>query len=420
MELIALILLVVIAIVVMPIVAIAMTRSNSRELREEIATLSDRLRDAESKLYKLIAERAVLRPAADEQPVIPEAKQSQPPAEPALPPQQVPVESAAATLSLAPAVAPLRVAEPPKTQAPSPTPTPPPPAPAAAPPQSSSAAKFFSLEERFGANWLNKLGIAILVVGLAFFLAYKLRTMGPAGKVLCGFAVSLALLGGGVWLERRPTYRIFARAGIGGGWALAFFTTFAMHHIAAARILNSLPADLVLMLLVAAGMVAHSLRYRSQTVTGLAFLLGFVTLLTSHLQAASGTIVFSLTASAILAVALVVVTTRRHWAALELAGLAAIYLTHFVWLTRVMPTNRAAFADFWPSTALIVLYWLIFRLAYVFRTPLNASEENLSSLAAVLNSGGVLALLKYQAAHPEWACWALAALGAAEMALAFR
>jgi hypothetical protein len=192
-----------------------------------------------------------------------------------------------------------------------------------------------------------------------------------------------------------------------------------MYHLPAARVVHSLPADLVLMLLVAAGMVAHSLRYRSQTVTGLAFLLGFVTLLTSHLEAASGTVVFSLTASAVLAIALVVVTTQRHWAALELAGLAAVFLTHFVWLSQVLPDNRAHFTEFWPSTCLILLYWLIFRLAYVVRTPRDQNEENLSSLSAVLNSGGVLGLLKYQSAHPEWAFWALAALGAVEMALAF-
>lgn len=292
----------------------------------------------------------------------------------------------------------------------------------AAPPvtDSTPVGRLFSLEERLGANWLNKLGIAILVIGLAFFLAFRLETMGPAGKVLCGYAVSLALLAGGVWLERKATYRIFARAGIGGGWALAFFTTFALHHIPAARVISSLPADLVLMLLVAAGMVAHSLLYRSQTVTALAFLLGFITLLTSHLESGEGTVIFSLSASAILALALVVVTARRHYAWLELAGLGAVYLSHLVWLARAMPAEHVDFAQFWPSTALILFYWLIFRAAYVLRTPLDKEEEKISSLAAVLNSSGVLALLKYQSVHPEWAFWALAALGALEMALAFR
>jgi hypothetical protein len=259
----------------------------------------------------------------------------------------------------------------------------------------------------------------MVVIGLALFLEIKLQTMGPAGKVLSGFSVSVALLAAGVWLELKAAYRIFARALIGGGWALAFFTTFAMHHLAAARVIHSLATDLVLMLLVAAGMVAHSLRYRSQTVTGLAFGLGFATLLTSHLENSDGTVVFSLTAAAVLALALVVVTTLRHWAWLELAGLIAIYLSHFIWLTRVLPDSPAPFAQFWPSTALILFYWLIFRLAYVLRKPVDKTEENISSLSAVFNSMGVLGLLKYEATHPEWAFWALAALGACEMALAF-
>ena len=283
----------------------------------------------------------------------------------------------------------------------------------------SAKARIFSLEETLGANWLNKIGIASLVIGLAFFLAWKLQTWGPEGKVLCGFAVSLALLGGGVWLERKPTYRVFARGGIGGGWALAYFTTFAMYHLQAARVLDSLPADLALMLLVAAGMVGHSLRYRSQTVTSLAFLLGFGTLITSHIENPNQTVEFSLIASAILAIALVVVTTIRHWAALELCGLVAVYVSHFVWLNEVLPANHAEFAEFWPSTALILLYWLIFRLAYVMRTPLDKREESLSSVSAILNSGGVLGLLKFQSAHPEWAFWALVVLGVFEMGLAY-
>ena len=237
--------------------------------------------------------------------------------------------------------------------------------------------------------------------------------MGPLGKVLTGYTVSLALLLGGLWLERKNTYRIIARAGIGGGWALGFFTTFAMHHLNAAHVINSLALDLVLMLIVAGGMVAHSLRYKSQTVTSLAFLLAFATLLTSHLESQ---LVFSLSASAVLAIALVTITIRMHWARLELAGLIAVYLTHFFWLTRVIPNgNPHAFTAFWPSTALILLYWLIFRVAYL----VDSKEVPERHLSAVLNAIGVLGLLKFQSVHPEWAWWALALLGVIEFSLAW-
>jgi len=419
-------------ILILAIVVIGIWQSGkdaTARLRDEVADLSRTI----DHLRTMIATLQPSQPAAAE-PVAPIKVEV--PAPP--PPTPAEPEKAAAAYQPAPAIAaftpaqeaphslpaePPRIAPPAPPLAREPVPALPMKAPAlsvtANEMEEETPRNLFSFEETLGGNWLNKLGIGILVLGVASFLAFKLQTWGPAGEVLCGYAVSLALLAAGVWLERKPTYRIFARGGLGGGWALAFFTTFALHHIPAARVLNSLAADLILMLIVAACMVTHSLRYRSQTVTGLAFLLGFATLLTSHLEASNDTLVFSLAASAVLALGLVAVTTARHWAKLELVGLAAVYLTHWVWLARVLPAKPTVFAEFWPSTILILLYWLIFRMAYVFRTPLDAQEENLSSLTAVLNSTGVLGLLKLQSAHPEWAFWALAALGAVEMALAF-
>ena len=273
-----------------------------------------------------------------------------------------------------------------------------------------------NLEERLGTNWLNKLGIVILVFGVSLFLAFQLRTLGPLGKVLVGYAVCATLLIGSLVLERRHKYRIFVRAGIGGGWALTFFTTYAMYHIPATHVLSSQGIDLALMLFVAVGMVWHSLRYESQVVTGLAFLLAFSTVTISHVT------VFSLVASGILAVGLVYVTSREHWVELELAGLVCVYLNHFLWLKRLLPATGGPghpFPEFFPSVGLIVFYWLVFRLAYVRRVPRSDKEELVSTVAAVLNSAGVLVLLRYQSFHREWAFLALLAFGVAEMLLAF-
>ena len=183
--------------------------------------------------------------------------------------------------------------------------------------------RVLSIEEMLGANWLNKLGVIILVIGVALFLAYELKTLGPAGKILVGYVVGAALLIAGLLFEKREPYRILARAGIGGGWALLYFTTYAMHHVEAARIIASQAVDLVLLLIVAAAMVAHTLRYNSQVVTGLATLLGFATVTISHVN------VYSLLASAILAAAIVVMVQRRHWYELEVIGILATYLNHW-------------------------------------------------------------------------------------------
>jgi hypothetical protein len=83
-----------------------------------------------------------------------------------------------------------------------------------------------SLEQTLGTNWLNRLGVVLLVFGVALYMAYRVTHFGPVGKVLTAYGLSAVLLGGGLWLERKERYRIFARAGIGGGWALTFLTTY--------------------------------------------------------------------------------------------------------------------------------------------------------------------------------------------------
>lgn len=269
------------------------------------------------------------------------------------------------------------------------------------------------IEETLGTDWLNKLGIAILVLGVAFFLAYQLRTLGPAGKVLVGFVTSGVMLAAGIWFERGERYRILARAGIGGGWALLFFTTYAMYHVPAAQILQSQATDLVLMLAVASCMVLHTLRYQSQVVTGMAFLLAFLTVTISHSN------VYSLSAGGVLAAGLVVIVGRMQWFELEIFGMLASYLNHYLWLRPIiepMHGHRHPFPEFAASAGILSLYWVIFRISYVWRSPSTEEQEKISSAAALLNTALLLALFKYQSAHPEWAFWALLAIGAIETA----
>ncbi|HZD33381.1 MAG TPA: DUF2339 domain-containing protein, partial [Candidatus Angelobacter sp.] len=270
------------------------------------------------------------------------------------------------------------------------------------------------LEEAMGANWLNKIGIVILVIGVALFLAYQLRQVGPAGKVLVGVLVSAALLGSGIWMERKPGYRVLGRAGIGGGWALAFFTSYAMYHVEAARVFSSQLPDLMLMAAVAAAMVLHTLRYRSQVVTGLAFLLAFTTLTISQIT------VFSLTAEVILALGLVVVVGRMQWFELEVFGILAAYGSHWWWVSKIiepMGEHKQPFPEFTASVAILFCYWALFRASYIVRR-CDERQEKISSLAALLNSAALLSLMKYQSVHPEWAFWALLGLGTAELILA--
>jgi uncharacterized membrane protein len=103
------------------------------------------------------------------------------------------------------------------------------------------AAPARDLESVIGSNWLSKLGVSILLFGLALFLGFSLTAMGPA--------------------EREPALTVFGGALIAGGWAAFYSSAYAAHALPAARIIDSPLLGFALLLVVTAGRVAHSLRY---------------------------------------------------------------------------------------------------------------------------------------------------------------
>lgn len=266
------------------------------------------------------------------------------------------------------------------------------------------------LEQLLGMNLFAKIGIVLLVLGLALLGRIALIAMGPGPRVALIYTIAAAMLGGGIWLERRERYRLLGRTGIGGGWALLFFTTYAMHHVAPMMVMQSNTLDCVLMLFVAVAMVVHTLRYRSQLVTGLAFLLGFSTV------ALSQDSVYALVAGVILALGIAAIALRMSWFELEIFGILASYANHFYWLYMLYPNSPAghAFPEFWPSAIILVLYWAIFRVSYVVRKIDSSRQESVSTIAALANTMLLLAVMKFQSTHPELAFYALLGIGTLE------
>jgi uncharacterized membrane protein len=250
-------------------------------------------------------------------------------------------------------------------------------------------------EALLGGNWLNKLGMFVLVIGIALLLGYSFKHLGPGGIDAICVAISVGMLGTGVALEGRERYRTFARGLLGGGWAALYFTVYAMQAVAAARILYNPWVGAILLLGVAGGMIAHSLRYRSQAVTGMAYFIAFVTLAITEVT------VLSIVALVPLAASLLYIARRASWGKMALFGLIATYAT--------CATRPDLGAPLWQVQAIFVVYWLLFEgfdllSGDAWLLPLNA----LGFLS--------LSLVKWQAAAPHQIWQLLAATAAAYLA----
>jgi uncharacterized membrane protein len=301
---------------------------------------------------------------------------------------------------LAPAQ-PVRVVTPPPSQARGTVTTPPAAKSPAAPSFSAASAATAprrSTEEweaLLGGNWLNKAGVFVLVVGIALALGYSFTRLGPWGRVSISLAASVALLTAGAVLEPREPYRMFARGLLGGGWAALYVTVFAMHAVEAARVIPNPIVGGIVLLGVAAGMIFHSLRYRSQTVTGVAYFVAFATIAITQAGA------LPLFALVPLAISLLYVAHRFSWECLALFGLLEIYS---VWLLHAGSTG-----PLFQAQSLLAVYWLLFEIFDVLHP---------GAWLLPLNAAGFLGLsiTKWRSAEPGSLWLLLAVIAAAYLA----
>jgi hypothetical protein len=341
-------------------------RDRMARMESSIAELKERL-DAQSEFVAQIY-RGRQAPA-----------QTQPVAPP--PPEPEPVRPVARGVE-APRVQPPRVVAPRVEPAPIALPT--------AQPAAQPVAAPREWETILGGSWLNKLGVFVLIVGLALLLRYSFTQFGPLGRVTICLAASLALLAGGVVLEPKERYRIFARGLLGGGWAGLYVTVYAMHAVEAARVIESPVVGAILLLAVAAGMIVHSLRYRSQTVTGLAYFVAFGTLATTDITSLPFLALVPLAAS------LLYVAHRFAWTRMTMLGLIATYA--------VVILRGDTGAPLWKAQTIFIAYWLLFEIFDVLHT---------EAWLLPLNAAGFLGLsvLKWQTAAPD-RLWILLAASA--------
>ena len=215
---------------------------------------------------------------------------------------------------------------------------------------------FFSDDEwetLVGGSVLNKAGAVVLVIGIALFLAYSWTHMTAAGRAFLSFGLSLVLLGAGIWTERRARYRTFARGLIGAGWAGLYATTYAIWAVPAAQILPDPFAGSLALLVVAAGIIAHSMFYRSQSATSVAYASAFAAL------AATPSSPFAIAALVPLGASLLFIAARFEWYSLALGGLAASW--------GVLLFKHEAGASLLTFQAVIAAYWLLFEAFDLFR-----------------------------------------------------
>lgn len=176
-------------------------------------------------------------------------------------------------------------------------------------------------EERIGGSWLNKAGALLVVIGVSLFVGWSVVRLGPFGRVAIGLILSGCLLAGGIVFERNAAYRVFALGLAAAGWGGIYVTTYAMHGLEAARVIDDPLMAVGLLLTVAAGMIVHALYEGIPAMVAVAYASAFAAV---ALGPAS---MFAAVACIVLAITLLVVAYHYDWPMLAVGGVVCTYGT---------------------------------------------------------------------------------------------
>ncbi|MCX7745880.1 MAG: DUF2339 domain-containing protein [Clostridia bacterium] len=130
-----------------------------------------------------------------------------------------------------------------------------------------------NMEVKIGLSWVNKVGILLILIGVATALKYTYSNfMGNEMRGVFAFLIGGVFLLGGEWFSRKEK-SIFAQGLTGGGIGVLYLSIFSSFFILK---IISLNVALVTAVLVTLTALVLSLRYNSRTICTLALIGGFL------------------------------------------------------------------------------------------------------------------------------------------------
>lgn len=245
-----------------------------------------------------------------------------------------------------------------------------------------------NIEVNMGRFWLNKAGIIIFTLGIGFLISYSFKYFPAIAKIVFGYLVSAGLFFFGLKLEKKERFVAYGRVLLGGAWAIAYFTTYAMYHFDASRIINSRLLDLLFLSVVASGIIIHSLRYKSQELAALALFVGYITSTLGDIG------YFTFLSCGVLVIVLLVLVHKLQWIKVIFLGIALTYFTHLFWVIKQIYASRveAGYLNvrdvyFLINGSFLFLYWAMFTIGiHLIKKSENDQVYNKLSAANFCNA----------------------------------
>jgi uncharacterized membrane protein len=231
------------------------------------------------------------------------------------------------------------------------------------------------LESRIGSHWLNRIGIAALLIGVSYFLkfAFDNNWIGPAGRVTIGLLAGIVIV---VWSERFRThgYKAFSYSLKAVGFGTLYLSLWAAFHL-----YSLVPSSVafVMMLAVTAAAAAMALAQDAQILAAFALAGGFSTPLLLSTGENREITLFSYVV--ILDVATLVLVKFKPWRRLLVMSYAGTLVLYLAWYSEFYSREQLAL-----TLGFATVFFAVFAIAPLLTLQPEGEMPLLAAIPAVL------------------------------------
>ena len=212
------------------------------------------------------------------------------------------------------------------------------------------------LEKFIGENLINKIGIAITVIGVAIGAKYAIdhELISPLTRIILGYMVGLGLLGFAIRLKK--PYENFSAVLLSGSMAIMYFITYASYSYYA---LLPQAFAFVLMVVFTVFTVAAAVHYKRQVIAHIGLVGAYaVPLLLSD---GSGKIQVLFSYTAIINVGILAIASKKYWKPLYFSSFFITWLIYFLWFVPLYQQEE----HFALAFSFLFIFFAIFYLTFL-------------------------------------------------------
>lgn len=212
------------------------------------------------------------------------------------------------------------------------------------------------LEKFIGENLINKIGIAITVIGVAIGAKYSIDNdlISPLTRIILGYMFGLGLLGFGIKLKTK--YENYSAVLASGAMAIMYFITYSAYSF-----YNLIPQIMAfaLMVIFTVFTVIAAINYNRQIIAHIGLVGAYA--VPFLLSERSGKVAVLFTYMAIINIGILAIAFKKYWKPLYYVSFGLTWLIFLSWYVTKYQTNE----HFGLALVFISLFFVIFYLTFL-------------------------------------------------------